>query len=74
MCLLLADVNNPFAFLDIADCTNHLSNGGKKDAKHIAKIVLSLIKQMESNPNVHGKKSAGIVDFVFFDVQSVKIS
>ncbi len=38
--VLAAGVNNPFALLDIADCTNHLSKGGKKDAKHIAQIVM----------------------------------
>ena len=31
--VLAAGVNNPFALLDIADCTEHLQAGGK-DAKH----------------------------------------
>jgi hypothetical protein len=42
--MLAAGVNNPFALLDIVDCTKHLSNRGKKDAKHIAQIVMPLIK------------------------------
>jgi hypothetical protein len=65
--VLAAGVNNPFALLDIADCTDHLSNGGKKDAMHIAKIIMPLIELIHSEPDVHNKKSPGIVDLVFFD-------
>ena len=64
--VLAAGVNNPFALLDIADCTDHLSNGGKKDAMHIAKIIMPLIELIHSEPDVHNKKSPGIVDLVFF--------
>jgi len=63
--VLAAGVNNLFALLDIADCTDHLSNGGKKDAMHIAKIIMPLIKLIHSEHNVHNKKSPGIVDLVF---------
>ena len=65
--VLAAGVNNPFALLDIADCTNHLAIGGKKDAKYIADIVKPLITQMESELDIHNKRSPGIVDLVFFD-------
>ena len=65
--VLAAGVNNPFALLDIADCTNHLAAGGKKDAKYIADIVKPLITQMESELDIHNKRSPGIVDLVFFD-------
>ena len=27
--------NNPFALLDIVDCTSEMAKGGKKDAKYI---------------------------------------
>ena len=65
--VLAAGVNNPFALLDIADCTEHLQAGGKKDAKHIANIVKPLIELMEGEVDVHKKKLRGIVDLVFFD-------
>jgi hypothetical protein len=65
--VLAAGVNNPFALLDISDCSNHLSKGQKKDARHIASIIIPLIKQIESKSNVHQKKSPGIVDLVLFD-------
>ena len=54
--VLAAGVNNPFALLDIADCTEHLQAGGKKDAKHIANIVKPLIELMEGEVDVHKKK------------------
>ena len=60
--VLAAGINNPFALLDIADCTNHLAKGGKKDAR------MPLIKQIESEVlDVNGKKSPGVIDLVFFD-------
>jgi hypothetical protein len=66
--VLAAGVNNPFALLDIADCTDHLAKGGKKDAQYIAKICMPLMKQIESEKlDVNGKKSPGVIDLVFFD-------
>ena len=66
--VLAAGINNPFALLDIADCTDHLAKGGKKDAQYIAKICMPLIKQIESEVlDVNGKKSPGVIDLVFFD-------
>ena len=50
----LADgVNNPFALLDIADCTGHLAEGGKKDAKYISQVIMPLIKQIESEEDMY---------------------
>ncbi len=63
--VLAAGVNNLFALLNIADCTDHLSSGGKKDAMHVAKIITPLIKLIHSEHDVHNKKSPGIVDLVF---------
>jgi hypothetical protein len=65
--VLAACVNNPFALLEIANCTGHLAKGGKKDAKYIAKIVTPLIQLMESEEDIHKKRYAGLVDLVFFD-------
>ena len=69
--VLAAGVNNSFALLDIADCTEHLQAGGKKDAKHIANIVKPLIELMEGEVDVHKKKLLGIVDLVFFEGASI---
>jgi hypothetical protein len=65
--VLAACVNNPFALLEIADCTAHLAEGGKKDAKYIAKIIMPLIHQIESEEDMHKNMSPGIFDLVFFD-------
>ena len=65
--VLAAGVNNLFALLDIADCTNHLALGGKKDASHIASIIKPLIANMEGELDEHNRKCTGIVDLVFFD-------
>jgi hypothetical protein len=64
--VLAACVNNPFALLEMADCTAHLAKGGKKDAKYISKIIMPLIQLMESEEDIHKKTSPGIVDLVFF--------
>ena len=42
---LAAGVNNPFALLDVFDCSEHCSKAGRKDASYIAKLFLSLIKK-----------------------------
>ncbi len=38
--VLAAGPNNPFALLDIVDCTSHVEVGGKKDAPYIANMIL----------------------------------
>ena len=65
--VLAAGVNNPFALLDIVDCTNHLAQGGMKDTTHIANIIHPLITQLESEMDDHNRLCVGIVDLVFFD-------
>jgi len=65
--VLAACVNNLFALLEIADCTAHLAEGGKKDAKYIAKIIMPLIHLMEVEDDIHKRMAPGIVDLVFFD-------
>ena len=64
--VLGAGVNNPFALLDIADCTNHMALGGMKDATHIANCIKSLIDQLEQEMDGRNK-CTGVVDLVFFD-------
>ena len=66
--VLAASPNNPFALLDIVDCTAHLANGGKKDAPYISNMILPLIKMIEGRAeNDHSKKKPGLVDLVLFD-------
>ena len=65
--VLAACVNNPFALLEITDCTGHCAEGGNKDAKYIAKVIMPLINLMESEEDMHKKTSPRIVDLVFFD-------
>ena len=42
-----AGVQNKFSMLDVFDCLDHCSNGGKKDSLYIASIFLPLIKKLE---------------------------
>ena len=66
--ILAASPNNPFALLDIVDCTSHLAGGGKKDAPYISNLILPLIKMIEGKAeNDHSKKKPGLVDLVLFD-------
>ncbi len=69
--VLAAGVNNPFALLDIVDCTNHLAQGGMKDTTHIANIIHPLITQLESEMDDHNRLCVGIVDLVFFMVRAM---
>ncbi len=39
MIFLGSSPNNPFAFLDIVDCTSEMAKGGKKDAKYIVGLL-----------------------------------
>lgn len=64
--VLGAGVNNPFALLDIADCTDHMALGGMKDATHIANCIKPLIEQLEQEMDGRNK-CTGVVDLVFFD-------
>jgi hypothetical protein len=68
--ILAAGPNNPFALLDIIDCTTHLQNQGKKDAPYIAEMILPLIERMENSRDIRNKKHSGIVDLVLMDCVS----
>ncbi len=65
--VLAAGVNNPFALLDIADCTDHLAKGGIKNASYIAKIIEPMIANLEGELDGNRHKCTGIADLVFFD-------
>jgi hypothetical protein len=43
MIFLGSSPNNPFALLDILDCTSEMAKGGKKDAKYIAGLLKPII-------------------------------
>ena len=42
--ILAAGPNNPFALLEIVDCTGQMAKGGKKDKKYLSGIVRPLIR------------------------------
>jgi hypothetical protein len=63
--VLAAGVNNPFALLDIVDCTNHVEKGGKRDASYITDIIMPLIALLEREMDEHKQKCTGIIDLVF---------
>ena len=42
-----ASANNPTCVLDVVDCTNHMSKGGKKDAAYIVKQMMPLMKTID---------------------------
>ncbi len=65
--VLAAKRNNPFALLDIVDCTTYLQSGGKKDAHYIANMILPLIQRMENTRDTHNNNYTGIVDLVLFN-------
>ncbi len=65
--VLATGVNNPLALLDIADCTDHLTKGGMKNASYIAKIIEPMIANLEGELDGNKHKCTRIVDLVFFD-------
>ena len=57
-------VHIPAAVLDVADCTDHVAEGGLKDATYLANLFLPLIVKLEGGENGKWK---GMVDLLFFD-------
>ena len=65
---VLAYTNNPFALLEIVDCTNQMAKRGKKDAEYLCSVIRSFIWQLEDLANVRKKgPKPSIVDLVMFD-------
>jgi hypothetical protein len=63
-----AGAHNQFAMLDVFDCSEHCSNGGKKDATYIANLFLPIIKKLENMTDVH--VSLLFVFFLFLGIAS----
>ncbi len=61
-------MNNPFALLDIVDCTDHIAKGGMKDASYIADVIAPLIALLEGEVDEHSqKKCTGIINLALYD-------
>ena len=69
MIFLGSSPNNPFALLDIVDCTSEMAKGGKKDAKYIAGLLKPIISRIEETKDPNNKKTDhwGVVDLLLFD-------
>ncbi len=69
MILLGSSPNNPFALLDIVDCTSEMAKGGKKDAKYIAGLLKPTISRIEETKDPNNQKTdhRGVVDLLLFD-------
>jgi hypothetical protein len=65
--ILAASPNNPFALLDIVDCTTHLAEGGQKDASYLANMILPHISMMELLRDENNKYCKSVDDLVLFD-------
>ena len=57
--ILAASVNEPCIVLEIADATDHLKNGGKKDSTYVAKQFLPWMLKLDPQNT--------LLDCVFFD-------
>jgi hypothetical protein len=69
MIFLGSSPNNPFALLDIVDCTSKMAKGGKKDAKYVAGLLKPIISRIEEtkDPNNQKTDQQGVVDLLLFD-------
>jgi hypothetical protein len=69
MSFLGSSPNNPFALLDIVDCTSEMAKGGKKDAKYIVELLKPIISWIEETEDHNNQKTdhRGVVDLVLFD-------
>ena len=46
--VLACSPGNPACVLDVIDCTLHMSEGGKKDAKFIAQEMLQVLRTLDN--------------------------
>jgi hypothetical protein len=69
MIFLGSSPNNPFALLDIGDCTSEMAKGGEKDAKYIVGLLKPIISGIEQTKDPNNQKThhQGVVDLVLFD-------
>jgi hypothetical protein len=56
--------------LDVFDCTQHMADGGVKDAPYIARLFIPLIKKLEdmTDPFVSADIIVSIIFAVIFQV------
>ena len=47
MNILAAGVHEPHGLLDIIDCTDHMAEGGVKDAAYISELILPLMRELD---------------------------
>ncbi len=59
--ILAMSPNNPFALLEIVDCTDQMAKGGKKDTIYLLGIVRPLVKLLNA------RAKANIIDLIMFD-------
>jgi hypothetical protein len=69
MIFLGSSPNNPFALLDIVDCTSEMAKGGKKDAKYIVGLLKPIISRIEQTKDPNNQKTdhQGVVDLLLID-------
>ncbi len=58
---LATSPNNLFALLEIVDCTDQMTKGGKKDMQYLLSIVRSLVRWLKAMVKLN------IVDLIIFD-------
>jgi hypothetical protein len=61
--------NNPFALLNIVDCTSEMAKGGKKDVKYIPGLLKPIMSRIEETKDPNNQKTdhQGVVDLLLFD-------
>ena len=70
MNFLASSPNNPFALLEIVDCSNEMASGGNKNAKYIASLIKPIISRIEKTKDPHCKRTGdhrGVVDLLLFN-------
>ena len=65
MNILAASPNNPFALLDIVDCTDQMAKGGKKDVQYLAGFVRPSVKWLEA------RQKSNFIDLIMFDIKTI---
>ena len=61
MNILAACPNNPFALLEIVDCTYQMAKGGKKDSQYLTGFVRPSVKWLEA------RAKSNFIDLIMFD-------
>jgi hypothetical protein len=69
MIFLGSSPNNPFALLDIVDCTSEMAKSGKKVAKYFAGLLKPITSWIEQSKGSNNQKThhREVVDLLLFD-------